>query len=242
MGDLVKFSLALVVVNLITFTRIIGTFIMPIVSNSFSINALLIYLAILFFTDCIDGILARRYKVSSIFGAMLDAIADKLFGIAYLYLIAIVYPVLFLPIVVECLIIVINLYGIINGALLESSKLGKMKTWVFGVLTVFAFFVGYINELSWFNRFNLSFKYSNIIIFVFSIIMFIVDLFVAFNYFIKVKREVKVAKENNIMKKNYKLKKGKDLVYALFNYDYYINTLSEPLLVRLGDVVDERED
>lgn len=215
---------------------------MPVVSKYFSINAILIYLAILFFTDSVDGILARRFKVSSIFGAMLDAVADKLFGIAYLYLIARVYPVLFLPIFVECLIMVINLYGIVHGASIESSKLGKIKTWVFGILTVFAFFVGYINELSWISKFKLDFKYSNIIIGVVSIVMFVVDLIVAFNYFIKVKKEILSAKDNNVLKSNYKLKKGNDLIYALFNYDYYINTLSEPLLVRLGDMNYEREN
>jgi CDP-diacylglycerol--glycerol-3-phosphate 3-phosphatidyltransferase len=37
-----------------------------------------IFLAVSFFTDLIDGFLARRFKVTSIFGAKLDSIADDL--------------------------------------------------------------------------------------------------------------------------------------------------------------------
>lgn len=228
-------TIALIIVNTITFTRILGTFLMPVVTKEFTVYAILIYLSLLFLTDTLDGILARKLKVSSIFGAILDATADKLFGVAYLCLIGNKYPVLFLPVIVEIIIIINNLIGAINGATLESTKLGKYKTWIFGILTILAFIVCYIDELTIFNSIDIIVNNKEYLMGLISGIMTGLDCIVAFNYYLKVKTEIEKAKINNIRKSNYKLKRGKELIYALFDYNYYINTLKEPLLIRLGD-------
>lgn len=227
--------ISLILVNFITFTRVIGTFLMPIISKEFTVYSIIVYLIVLLLTDALDGFLARRLKVSSIFGALLDAAADKLLGIAYLCLIANKYPVLFLPVVVEVIIILNNLIGATNGSTIETTWLGKCKTWLFGVLTVLAFIICYSNDLIFFKSINFIINNKDYLMGLIAGIMSGVDFIVAINYYHKVRLEVKQAKVNNIKKEEYRLKKGKDLVHALFDYDHYMNTLNEPLLVRLGD-------
>ena len=67
---------------------------------------------------------------------------------------------------------------------------------------------------------------------------------VAADYRNRVKVDVKEAKANGINAKEVRLKKGKDLVYALFNNEYYIKTLNKPLIEKLGnlEVKDERKN
>lgn len=221
----------LIIVNLITFTRVVGTFIMPIMSKVLDVYGIIIYLVVLFLTDTLDGFLARKLKCSSIFGALLDAVADKLFGISYLCLIANKYHILFLPVIAEGIIMLINLIGAINGSSIESSYLGKCKTWAFSIFTVLAFIACYASELN-LNIFNNTTSIMNVI----ALTMTTIDIIVAFNYYYKAKREVNIAKENNVKRSNYQIKRGKELVYALFNYEHYIKTLNEPLIVRIGEV------
>ena len=63
------------------------------------------------------------------------------------------------------------------------------------------------------------------------------DIMVTFDYINKVKEDTKKAKLTGIKRKNYRLKKGKDLLYVLFNHDYYVKTINEPLLSRIGEEV-----
>ncbi|HEY0678835.1 MAG TPA: CDP-alcohol phosphatidyltransferase family protein [Chitinophagaceae bacterium] len=65
-------------VNAITFYRMVAAPLLLLLVINHQLEVFRWLLAVSFFTDAIDGFLARRYKVSSAFGARLDSIADDL--------------------------------------------------------------------------------------------------------------------------------------------------------------------
>lgn len=74
------------IVNFITFTRVLGSIIMPIIYFTKGIETLVFFVVVLFLTDCIDGKLSRLWKVESFLGSLLDSISDKLFAFVMLAL------------------------------------------------------------------------------------------------------------------------------------------------------------
>lgn len=244
-----KNKLSLVIVNLLTITRLLGTIMLPIIARYSNVKVLIVYLILIFLTDTLDGFLARRLNVSTIFGAILDAFADKVFGIVTIYIISRSYPVMILPILVELLITFIKTDGATRGSGIESSYLGKFKTWVFGICTVMAYLVLYsadfIVMLESMNNYSLKimdiFNYildnDGVIMSGLAFIMIGADIMVTFDYINKVKDDTKKAKMTGIKRKNYRLKKGNDLYFVLFDHDYYIETKNQPLLVRIGEEV-----
>ena len=247
---------AKVFVNSITFVRIIGTFLMPFVSTHLNAKEFVSYITILLLTDSIDGIMARWLKVSTVFGSLLDAAADKLFGIATLCVLARVYPVMWLPVIIEILITMINTGGATKGSTVESSMLGKLKTWILGICIVIGFiglyaiqFVLLFNESTKYGAFMID-LFNNMKaheIFIINSLAFIsggCDIMVAADYKNRVKVDVKEAKAKGLDAKEIKLKRGKDLVEALFDHEYYIKTLNKPLLEKLGnlEVKNERKN
>lgn len=80
-------------------------------------------------TDCIDGWFARKYEVTSEFGATLDTVCDKLFTlfvIVPIFLSATKY--FFCVLLLELIISIINVTLKIKGRKPKSSILGKVKT------------------------------------------------------------------------------------------------------------------
>ena len=233
----------LIIVNLITFSRLVGTIMLPIFVNIIPITELMIYLLLLLLTDFIDGILARIWKVSTIFGTLLDAIADKLFGISTMFVVARKYPIMFLPILTEIIIMIVNVCGANHGSKLESSNLGKFKTWIFGIGTFISFLTIYANDLALVangyellnNIFNYLINNGSLAVSYMAFIMTGADIMVTFDYQAKVKEAMKKAKKEGIKRKNYKLKKGSNLKLALFDHNYYVETKKMPLLIRLGE-------
>ena len=138
---------AKILVNAITMSRVIGTFLMPFVSVAYNAEQLISYIIILFLTDSIDGIMARRLKVSTLFGALLDTLADKLLSIATLIVLARVYPIMWVPIILELLITIINVTSGTKGGVTGSTMLGKAKTWVLGICTVLGFITVFATDL-----------------------------------------------------------------------------------------------
>lgn len=66
------------IINGITVYRLVASFFLLYLVFTGQTGIFKWMLAISFFTDAIDGFLARRYKVTSIMGARLDSIADDL--------------------------------------------------------------------------------------------------------------------------------------------------------------------
>lgn len=66
------------IINAITIYRMLAAFILAVLIVNDKIELFKWMLAISFFTDAIDGWLARKFKVTSVLGARLDSIGDDL--------------------------------------------------------------------------------------------------------------------------------------------------------------------
>lgn len=131
----------LVAVNLITLSRIIGSiFLFPIF---FSYGKLIvgIILSFLFLTDSIDGYLARKYDVSTFLGSILDGICDKVIIIVSCFILCFVNNLFYISIIIELLIVLVNLYALMQNGNIKSSQIGKAKMWVLTVCVIIGFFV-----------------------------------------------------------------------------------------------------
>lgn len=125
----IKFS----IVNLITFTRVIGSVVLPVIYFTKGIESLGFFVAILFLTDFIDGKLSRCWKVESFFGGLLDSISDKLFAFVMLAILSYEYHCMFIVLLLEFTIFVINTLTFSEYKNVQSSKMGKFKTFVLDV-------------------------------------------------------------------------------------------------------------
>lgn len=124
------------VVNAITMYRLLAA--------SF-LTALIIYghlelfkwlLALSFFTDAIDGFLARRFKVASVFGSKLDSIADD-FTMAVAIAGAIVFKPELLRQELTVIIILLALFVIqVVAALVRYKRLTSFHTYAAKVATI----------------------------------------------------------------------------------------------------------
>lgn len=118
-----------IMVNMITALRGIGGILLvPIFSIYGSIPATVWFISFMA-TDWIDGYLARKYEVSSFFGALLDGMFDKLFGIISFLLLASISPSYMIPLLFEAGILGYGLYSASKGNNVKSTIIGKAKMW-----------------------------------------------------------------------------------------------------------------
>ena len=94
-------------VNLITTFRFLYTLILPLLEQKISNRAFLINIIILFLTDSIDGFLARKFNVQTLYGSMMDTIADK--GLSIILMILLVSRMKMLSIVLILEIFIIHI-------------------------------------------------------------------------------------------------------------------------------------
>ena len=88
-----------------------------------------IMIAICSLTDSFDGWYARNYDAQSEFGALLDAICDKLFVVTLAFPLVFTYTKLVAGILIlEIIISIINTYSKLKGYVAKSSIMGKVKT------------------------------------------------------------------------------------------------------------------
>ena len=129
--------------NMLTTSRILATIPINILFFTGNILSAFIISCIAFFTDCVDGFIARKLEIVSKLGADLDALCDKLLigGIAIPMLI--LNPVMIINIALEGLIAIPNIKAKRKGLEPKSSYVGKVKTWVLA-LTILS---GYIMAL-----------------------------------------------------------------------------------------------
>ena len=128
-----------IIVNAITGSRVIGAFALPFIASFFGPLGTALYIGGLWATDALDGYLAKRkWHVSTIFGANLDAFSDKLFGIATLIYLSNFFPIVVIPLIFEFAIFGVNWHYGRKGADVKSSYVGKRKTLVFDIVTAFS--------------------------------------------------------------------------------------------------------
>ena len=101
--------------------------------------------AVAFLTDAFDGAIARHLKVSSQFGADLDAVSDKLLIGGIAIPIVIQNPIMILNIALEGLISLTNIKAKAQGKNPKSSMIGKLKTWILSLTIIAGYFTSIYN-------------------------------------------------------------------------------------------------
>lgn len=136
-----KYITKLSIVNIITFTRLIGAIALPICYYFAGSSKVALCALIIFTTDFIDGKLARHWKVQTFFGSLLDTICDKMFGISVIAMIAYNYHIMWIPLLFEIAIFLVNIYAYRGNKNVQSSKIGKWKTLVLDFAVIIALIV-----------------------------------------------------------------------------------------------------
>ena len=189
-------------VNLLTTSRLILSIMLMLFFKNLSQMKILITIIILFLTDLIDGKIARFFQVQTYYGSNMDTISDKTLSIGLTLLIVSKIPILFLPLIGEIIISLINITGKIIGKKTESSNIGKIKTWVIAITII-------ISYLYYFKKINYQW------VLISSITTFVIQIIVIINYIFFLNQQQK--SNEGIEKSN-----QKNLLYRLFNTEYYL--------------------
>lgn len=172
------------IANVLTLVRGILAPILMIISlciNSIEMSLIVIFLTVL--TDSFDGWYARKNGYVSEFGALLDAICDKVFTFCVILpLIKINIPLFIVVIFIEILISLINSYLKIKNKKSSSRLLGKIKTFILDTTFVICYA-------------SLIFNIKAYIIKLFLIITIIFQLIALIDYIIRFNREIKNEKK-----------------------------------------------
>ncbi len=140
--------LKILIVNILTFIRVIGSFVLVPIYNIYGGFYVGIIAMFGYLTDSIDGILARKWHASTFFGALLDGVADKLFTIVNFIVLFLITPYALIPIIFEILIIIVQLIKYHKKLNIKSNMIGKSKVWVLAICVVLTFL---ISDISSFN-------------------------------------------------------------------------------------------
>lgn len=219
-------------VNSLTITRIIGTIILPFLWVYLDPAIFLILVSLILITDFFDGFLARKFNVQTLFGSLLDIIADKVFGIMLLIIIGNYEPIFYLVASLEVAIALINITAAIKGATTYSSYLGKIKMWILGVATLAALLTIFDEQL--YQTIDIQFiktivsnymKNEEMITIVIASMTIGAQLMVAIDYLKRISKEIK----DSPKKIKYKLKDNEELEKVLFDTKYYLKNKKLPL-------------
>ena len=143
-------------------------------------------IAICALTDCFDGWYARHKNAQSEFGALLDAICDKLFVFTLAFPLAFTYTNLITGILIlEVIISIINSTSKLKGYDSHSSFLGKVKTVVLDTSIAICYLDFIINI-------------PDLIVDTFAILSIILQIACIIGYFIIYRRQVTLKKLNNV--------------------------------------------
>ena len=223
-----------VFVNGLTLSRILGTLILPLLFRYCSPIVTLVIIACLLLTDFFDGMLARKFKVQSIFGQLADQVADKVFGMVLLLIVASYYKVFYFVFGMEVAIALVNFVAALRGATTLSSFLGKFKTWLTSICILVGLF-GYFQD-----SFNLKFLIKPLntyianeetILIVCISITIGVQITVLIDYVRHIYKELSIKKP----KITYNFKDKDKLKRVLFDTGYYNRYKGEPLSKLLLD-------
>lgn len=138
-----SYYLKLILVNLITLSRLISAILLPILYFKNGVTSLCILIPFLFVTDLIDGKLSRYFKVETFLGSILDAVSDKVFAFVLLGLLSYYYRSIIIVILFEFVIFVLNTLAFTDNKNIQSSMVGKVKTFILDTSIVIMYlFIG----------------------------------------------------------------------------------------------------
>lgn len=195
-----------ILVNIITTLRFVYTLFLPLLKAKISRTAFIINIVVLFLSDSIDGFLARKFKVQTMYGALMDTIADKALCIILLALLTERIDTIFVMIILELMIALINVIGMIQGKNTKSRIIGKTKMNVISIAIVLIY-------LYCFEIVNRTVAMASIYITIF------VQMITVIDYVLAIKSQ-KPQYQTVLQAKNIQ-----DLKYILFNTEYYLNSL-----------------
>lgn len=138
----------LLIINSLTLIRIIGTIILIPIYQTYGGTAVGVLALICYLTDSIDGILARRWKASTFFGALFDGIADKLFTIINFIVLYLISPYALIPIIFEVCVIIVQILKFSKKLNVQSNIIGKAKVWVLAICVVITFIANDVSNIS----------------------------------------------------------------------------------------------
>lgn len=137
-----------IIVNGITLSRILAAFALIPIYHFVGGAAAVGFLATMFCTDFIDGKLARGWKVSSFFGSIADAVSDKVLALLAAILLLPSFPLAMGWILgLETLILSKNLYEAKKGNNIQSTMIGKIKTWPLALTIIGGFAIADIGTI-----------------------------------------------------------------------------------------------
>lgn len=193
-----------IIVNIITLIRLLYIIVLPILKVEISNIAYIINVIAIFLTDFIDGILARKFKVQTLFGAIMDTVADKALCIVLLLALLPENKLLLYILILEIVISIVNTIGMALKKKTKSSILGKVKMWIISITII----LGYIE---YFNLIDIK------IVQISSMITICMQIAVIIGYILNVK------KADIVERTGLKESKKENWMYVLFDTDYYIN-------------------
>ena len=196
-----------ILVNLLTTARFFFTIIMVVLEKNISHIKFIVAIIILFSTDFIDGKLARKFKVQTLYGSNMDTIADKALSIGLILMLVKKISISWLPLLGEIFIAITNVIGKLQGKKTKSSKVGKAKTWLIAITTVVCYM----------NYFNVINKTLTSICCLITFLCQIYCLIYYINYLHNQKPHVKEKKKNNKVSP----------FYRLFSTEYYLRTIKD---------------
>ena len=125
--------------NVLTCIRAIAPIPFNILYFTGNLKGAVLILMIAFFTDAIDGKIARKYNLVSKFGATLDAVCDKLMVVGVIIPVCSSRYGLIINLLLEIIIAGTNTLASILGIRTKSSMIGKFKTWPLFITIILAY-------------------------------------------------------------------------------------------------------
>lgn len=216
-----------IIVNLLTFSRIIGAIVMPICYFKNGIGNFALFVCLIFFTDFLDGRLSRYWKVESFLGGLADSVGDKLFAFSMIAILSYEYPLILIIFILELYIFISGIFSFSQNKNVQSSKMGKRKTLILDISISIMFiylardiYSPYISEniMNFLNNSEVAVTYSLIGI------MIGLELLTIADYTIKSMNKVSL---KNI--KGKKLKSFNEIFFMSVNREFYIKNKDKNL-------------
>lgn len=221
----------LVLVNIITLTRLVGALLLPFIYVKYGASICAIWTIILFATDAIDGFLARTLKISTFFGSAMDGISDKLLNTISFIILGLQYNIMIPPLILEIAIIT-TIYSTYRfGGNIQSSKIGKIKTIILDVCVILSFALMSLPALKINTRFiNHLVHNTNAYIMLLGSIITISCIITLIDYN-KKNKSTRNDKKLTHIKYQHRIKKTtKEVINDLFDTEYYIKHKNEPIM------------
>lgn len=194
-------------VNILTTSRLFASLFLLFFIDKIPKTTFLIIVVTFFLTDSLDGILARKYKVQTLFGSIMDTVADKALSIVLLIPLLKHLPTMGLLLIGEVLIASSNLFARAKGKITKASYAGKVKMWVLSI----AILIGYL----------VNFSYLPIWLgIIASVLTFLLQCYVLVTYVISLRKQKSVehSKETLSLKK---------CLTRLFDTDEYLKMMGK---------------